>query len=147
MDGVCVMARGGRSVFDVEYSDFKKSLEVLMHHVERGTKKATQNALDEILDLSLKQVPRKTNTLSKSAYSEVRGSYSNFEGIVGYGGNGDPINPITGQRASDYMVAVHEDLSAVHPIGKAKFLEDPVRSYQARYGPAAAKTIRDETGM
>ena len=52
-----------------------------------------------------------------------------YEGVVGYGGNGDPVNPRTGRRASSYMVEVHEDLSVVHPTGKAKFLEDPVREY------------------
>ena len=29
------------------------------------------------------------------------------------------------------MVAVHEDLTAFHVTGKAKFLEDPVREYAA----------------
>jgi hypothetical protein len=27
------------------------------------------------------------------------------------------------------MVVVHEDLDVYHPVGKAKFLEDPVREY------------------
>jgi hypothetical protein len=48
---------------------------------------------------------------------------------VGYGGNGDPINPRTGKRASQYMVKLHEDLTTPHHNGKAKFLEDPVREF------------------
>jgi hypothetical protein len=55
-----------------------------------------------------------------------------YEAIIGYGGNGNPINPKTGYPASSYMLAVHEDLLAFHPVGKAKFLEDPVRDYAAR---------------
>lgn len=141
------MARGGRSKFDVDYKEFNKSLKVLMHHVENGTKKATVEAIEEIYIESLYEVPRDTDTLYKSAYYEVRGSSPQFEGYVGYGGNKDPVNPRTGERASEYMVAVHEDLTARHPIGKAKFLEDPVRRYQSKYGAKAAKTIRKEAGM
>lgn len=141
------MARGGRAVFTVDYSRVIKGLEVLMHHVERGTKKATEAAAKEIYYRSLAQVPRETNTLANSAFYEVIGHYRNFEAIIGYGGEGDPINPISGARASEYMIAVHEDLNAHHPIGKAKFLEDPIREYQEKAGARAAQFIRKEAGM
>lgn len=141
------MARGGRAEFHIEYSKFNKSLEVLLSRVERGTKKATIQACEEILAESLRQVPRDTNTLASSAFYEIHGKYRNFTATIGYGGNGDPINPKTGRRASEYMVAVHEDLEAFHPVGKAKFLEDPVRMYQAKMAPNFAKAIREETGM
>ena len=29
----------------------------------------------------------------------------------------------------DHLAAVHEDLDAIHPVGIAKFLEDPIRDY------------------
>ncbi len=32
-----------------------------------------------------------------------------------------------GGPSIEYALIVHEDLSKVHPVGKAKFLEDPVR--------------------
>ncbi len=118
-----------RAYMDVEYKRFNKSLYGIINRVGKGTKKATTQACKDIKAESLRQVPRNTNTLAASAFYEVTGSSPNFEGIVGYGGNGDPINPITGLRASDYMVAVHEDLSANYMVGKAKFLEDPIRQY------------------
>lgn len=141
------MARGGRAAFNIEYSEFAKSLEVLLSRVERGTKKATRQACEEILAESLRQVPRDTNTLAKSAFYEIHGKYRNFTAIIGYGGNGDPTNPKTGRPASDYMVVVHEDLQAHHPVGKAKFLEDPVREYQRKMRQTYARAIRKETGM
>lgn len=141
------MARGGRAEFSIEYSEFARSLQVLLSKVERGTKKATRQACEEILAESLRQVPKDTNTLAKSAFYEIQGKYRNFTAIIGYGGNGDPINPKTGRAASDYMVVVHEDLQARHPVGKAKFLEDPVREYQHKMRQTYARAIRKETGM
>lgn len=118
-------------------NNFNASCEAAMRNISTGTKKATIAACEEILAESKNQVPTLTTTLIQSAYYEVKrrsdtaSSYYTYEGTVGYGGNGDPVNPKTGERASSYMVAVHENLSAVHPNGKAKFLEDPVRDYAA----------------
>lgn len=127
-----------RGTFQFEFSKqdlakFNANCEVAIRNLGRGTKHATTEACEEILARSLEQVPKLTTTLMQSAFYEVhrRGDVSgySYEGTVGYGGNGDPVNPTTGQRASSYMVAVHENLSARHPIGKAKFLEDPIREY------------------
>lgn len=130
--------------FNINLNDFENFLEVNISKVLRGTKRATKAACEEILANSLDQVPRDTNTLADSAFYEVLGSYSNFTGIVGYGGNGDPVNPRTLQPASYYMIAVHEDLSAHHPTGKAKFLEDPVNDYAVKFAPNAASIISQE---
>lgn len=140
------MAKGGRAVLDVTYGQFFKNLELLMTRVDRGTKKATLAAVKEIYEESQKQVPRETSTLASSGYYGVEGNYRiGFTGVVGYGGNGDPVNPKTGERASHYMIAVHEDLTAVHPTGKAKFLEDPIKEYQARALGRFATFIKNET--
>jgi len=116
-----------------EVGKFDASCAVAMRNIFRGTKKATIAACEEILKMSLLEVPRDTSTLADSAFYEVsvREDIKShvFEAIVGYGGNGDPINPKTGKPASSYMVAVHERLDVHHPVGKAKFLEDPVRRF------------------
>lgn len=117
--------------FDKEsLNNFDRQCNVAISKVGNGSRKALVAACDDILDRSLAQVPVETSTLQLSAFWEVTGHYkTGWNGIVGYGGNGDPVNPITGKPASSYMMAVHEDLSARHPIGKAKFLEDPAREY------------------
>lgn len=116
--------------------DFKSSCEVVITKVGRNTRKATEQACREISEDSLQQVPRDTNTLANSQFWEVTGNYrAGWTGTIGYGGKGDPINPKTGKPASYYMAAVHEDLTATHPIGKAKFLEDPVRNYASNNFP------------
>lgn len=128
----------------VDYSAFVQECQAAISKVQRGTKKATKAACEDILKDSLNQVPRETDTLAKSAFYEIQGSYRNFTAIIGYGGNGDPINPKTGVPSSEYMVAVHENLEAIHPVGKAKFLEDPVNSYTDKLPRTFAQSVRDE---
>ena len=115
---------------------FDASLNVALSKLGNGSRKALVAACEEILEASLAQVPRSTETLASSAFFDITGSYSTgWTATVGYGGNSDPINPVTGKPASSYMLAVHEDLNANHPIGKAKYLEDPVREYANRNFP------------
>lgn len=140
------MARGGVMQLKVNYSEVLKNLEVAIARVERGTKKATIAACEEIKEMTLGEVPRMSSTLANSFFYRIDGRYRNFTAALGYGGNGDPKNPKTGQRASEYMVAVHEDVTAAHPIGKAKFLEDPLRKYQSQFVRNAARRIRGELG-
>lgn len=140
------MARGGNFSFDINFQEVVKNLEVSISRVERGTKKATIAACEEIKQESLVQVPRQTETLANSFFYEIDGAYRNFTATMGYGGNGDPVNPRTGQRASDYMVKVHEDLSVPHPYGKAKFLEDPVNAYRDKFLPGMARALAAELG-
>ena len=123
--------------FDKKSLDqFDANLNVALSKVGNGSRKALVAACEEILEASLEQVPRDTNTLASSAFWEITGNWrTGWHATVGYGGSMDPINPITGKPASSYMLAVHEDLSVHHPIGKAKYLEDPVRDYAARKFP------------
>lgn len=142
------MARGGNVLLDIDFSRVFQNLEMVVDHVGRGTKKATLEMVKEIYEQSQKEVPRETQALARSGYYRVDGNYrTGFTGVVGYGGNGNPVNPKTGQRASTYMIAVHEDLHARHPVGKAKFLEDPIQEYHAKVGAKARQFIKMETGI
>lgn len=124
-----------RGVFNFSFTDkalrdFDAQCNVAISKLGNGSRKALMAACEEILGESMAQVPQDTSTLLLSAFWEINGHWkTGWDAIIGYGGNGDPVNPKTGKPASSYMLAVHEDLSAVHPIGKAKFLEDPVREY------------------
>lgn len=130
-----------RSTIDFSFNkrslnEFSTRCDIAISKLGNGSRRALQAALNEISEDSLAQVPRDTETLASSQYYEITGNYrTGFTGIIGYAGPYDPINPKTGKPASSYVLAVHEDLSANHPIGKAKFLEDPVRDYAARKFP------------
>ena len=123
-----------------EHDKFASAMEILLRNVDRGTKAATTQACEEILEASLEQVPRDTGTLASTAFYTVQRRMATknytYEGTVGYAGmagfgySHDKFNPKSRSNASSYAFIVHEDLSALHPNGgKAKFLEDPVRAY------------------
>lgn len=128
-----------RATFNFDFStleQFNNQCNVAISKVGNGSRKALVAACEEILGESMAQVPLDTSTLMLSAFWEISGHYKvGWDAIIGYGGNGDPVNPKTGKPASSYMLAVHEDLHAHHPIGKAKFLEDPVREYAKQKFP------------
>ena len=124
-----------RVTMDVNFSGFHKKCEAAISKVAQSTKKATTAACREIMSESLKQVPRDTEALASSAFYEVKHAPDyGFEAILGYGRGGE-VNPKTGVPVEDYAVVVHEDLEAKHPVGKAKFLEDPIRDFASRKFP------------
>lgn len=139
------MAKDGQITLDLNFSDFERAMQTAISRAERGAEKAIIAACEEIKKKSLEQVPKDTETIAKSFFYVVRGSYQNATATIGYGGNGDPVNPKTGKRASEYMVKVHEDLEAQHPRGgKAKFFEDPLREYSRDHDATVALTIKYE---
>ena len=108
------------------------------HAIERGSRALVQEAND-IMAESISQVPTETGTLRDSNY--IEGPYVSPEEVrvrLGYGGSNDQTNPVTGQKASEYAVMVHERLGSIHPSGNSKFLETPVmqasRSMESRVG-------------
>lgn len=123
-------------------SDFDAALNTILKNTNTASIRAIEEDCIEILNLSLAEVPRETDTLAASGYYNVKVKGTEINGEVGYGGNGDPINPLTGQSASYYMVAVHEDLSVRHIIGKAKYLEDPVRAYTQGFGDSLYSKLK-----
>lgn len=134
-----------------EQRKFASSMEAVIRNVYTGTKRATEQACQEILEDSLRQVPRDTGTLASTAFYDVQRRRTTkrytYEGIVGYAGmvgagySHDRFNPKSRRAASEYAFIVHEDLGAVHPNGgKAKFLEDPVRDYAAARFKRVAET-------
>lgn len=136
-----------RAKFDMDITSFKNSIQVTISKVGTATKKATIEGAKEILQNSLEEVPKLTDTLAQSAYYEIIGSSKDFSAEIGYGGNGDPVNPSTGQKASEYAIYVHEDLEAQHPIGKAKYLEDPLKEYSKKFTRSYAKILQQFLGV
>lgn len=117
-------------------NNFAANCNIAISKLGNGSRKALLEALEEIYDESLAQVPQDTSTLASSLSYEVTGHWkSGWDGVIGYAMSYDPINPKTGKPASSYALTVHEDLNTPHIIGKAKFLEDPVREYAAKKFP------------
>lgn len=56
---------------------------------------------------------------------------------MGYGGS-------AGSQGADvgYAIYVHEDMNARHPVGKAKYLEDPMKAAESGFADRIAKDIK-----
>jgi len=77
---------------------------------------------------SKREVPVDTGSLRNSGFVEApKISLNNISVKMGYGGVATKVNPKTGQLTTVYAITVHEDMETRHRVGKAKFLEDPIK--------------------
>lgn len=120
---------------------FQNYLKRLDQQAQIGAKEAMYLALEELTNRILAQTPRETNTLVDSYSFKIIDRGTTMTGHFGFGWEKDPVNPKTGMRATEYMLAVHEDLDAYHAIGNAKFLENPVREFNREFNKIATMTI------
>lgn len=131
----------GKLRFDIKDREFQKSLRGTLKNVGVGSEEGVRKTVHEISEETLKQVPRQYGTLAKSYQFKIRASSAIILAELGYGRNGDPVDKRTGKRASEYMIPVHEDLEAVHEVGKAKYLEDPWRKYAPKFRQNIADSV------
>jgi hypothetical protein len=124
-----------------------KQIEVKMNASGLGILAASRLAVlheaQDIMSESLEEVPKDTEALAKSAYLEQE---ANGSVTFGYGGPNVQINPKNGQRTDEYMLSVHENLQAQHPVGKAKFLEGPLNRHRDVIEDTLANKIRNIIG-
>jgi len=77
---------------------------------------------------SKREVPVDTGSLRNSGFvEEPRINGKQISVKLGYGGVATKVNPKNGEVTTTYAVIVHEDLSAHHAVGNAKFLENPIK--------------------
>lgn len=117
---------------DIEFAfgDFNRLLREIERKVKGAAVPIAHEVGSRILYISNTMVPTLTGTLLSSGYYEVSTTTVGPEVIVSYGGNGDPINPLSKRRASEYFIEVHENLDAFHKNGEAKFLEKAITAYR-----------------
>jgi hypothetical protein len=107
---------------------FERELMKVCSTVISGQVEAIGKVGQIIIERSNEQAPMDTGTLRASGFvGRISRRTGEARVRVGYGGRNDKVNPKTGRPASAYVVYVHENLSAIHPIGNAKFLENAVR--------------------
>ena len=106
---------------------FKRAPEVVADALESGL----VIEANEMMTASKEETPVDMGTLRGSG--TVFPAERELGGVsveLGYGG-----------AAADYAVPVHERLGVAHPVGKAKFLEEPVLTRAPRLGPVLAKEL------
>lgn len=122
------MAKGNIELkLKIDHYAFEKALKnALSAQISYNTDALLQVA-KYILALSQQKVPVDTGALKASGFvGRTSNSYDVPRIRIGYGGFADKVNPKTGRYASTYAVIVHEDLSKVHTVGEAKYLEKAI---------------------
>jgi hypothetical protein len=133
--------------FDVSYFQFQTAANIVISKVPGATKKLMEAAGKEILADSNRMVPKDTLTLMDSGFAEVSGNSALWVLSVGYADAAhDMQNPVSGKMASEYVVAVHEDLLAYHAVGEAKFLEKAFINWIAKY-PRLMNQVLTDIGL
>lgn len=101
---------------------------VLSMAIIEGGEAMYEFATDVIMLQSAEECPKDTWTLVSTGYVNRPVIMSNSVVVeLGYGGTEDKKNPKSGLMASQYAVEVHENLLYKHPVGNAKFFENPVK--------------------
>ena len=111
----------GINVNTTGFDKLDSSLQNIINNIKDATMDQLHDVASNIMINSQDEVPIDTKALIKSGFIVEEGNSI----IAGYGGPNTKINPKTGILTEEYALKVHEDLSVNHPVGKAKFLEDP----------------------
>ena len=92
-------------------------------------KKALRQEGNIILNDSVKQTPVEFGDLRRSGtVEEVKETKTVYEIAIGFN--------------TTYAAAVHENLNAHHPVGKAKYLEDPLMARAPNISKNVAKRVK-----
>lgn len=79
---------------------------------------------------SKEEIPVDTGAAKSSAHVDAPVISTNKVSIeFGYGGTATKVNPKSGKPTTTYLIRIHEDMDMRHTVGKAKFLEDPVKAW------------------
>lgn len=110
----------------------RRMLEVARRYPEAGATAVYQEAL-ALLAESKQEVPVQYGTLRRSGYADAPSGVDDPHCVVGYGTN--------------YALPVHERIEVFHPVGKSKFLIDPMlrraAGYKERMTKRIAQNVRD----
>lgn len=96
-----------------------------------------------IINESKPLVPVDTGALRASGYVEPPVTQGRVITVtLGYGGPAAQVNPKSGESTEGYAIYVHENLEAHHPVGQAKFLEQPFLAAEQGMSNRIASVMR-----
>lgn len=102
---------------------------VRQHPSELAAALYTESEL--VMTQSKEQIPVDTGAAKNSAHVDAPKIGANEVTIeFGYGGTATKVNPKSGKPTTTYLIKIHEDMDVRHKVGKAKFLEDPVKAWE-----------------
>lgn len=130
-----------RLKMEFDTKEFDNKLNARLSAIGFAKRQILVEDAEAIMKRSLELVPVKSGALISTEFIEVtKDRLSGAEVTFGYSGEG--INPDTDIPVADYIIQVHEDLDMNHPNGgQAKFLEQAVDEYTAKFKPSLTKKL------
>ena len=126
--------------------ELKKALEAGGDRAFRLAAEALYQEGEQIMTKSKEQCPVDVGNLRSTGHvelPEIKGKRVTVE--LGYGGPSGMTGP--NAKYVGYALYVHEDLTARHKVGKAKFLEDPMVEAANGLADRVASYIKPRLGL
>lgn len=102
---------------------FTKKVDALINVVDSDMQDELEQFCEDVLYDSNSEIPVDTGTAAESAGYVIESFGRGIRSRMGYAISKDPVNPRTGEAASSYITALHEDITVPHANGSAKFFE------------------------
>jgi hypothetical protein len=116
------------TVKETGITEAQRKINYFLMRFPKDTAAAVKKEGELTMTESKLEVPVDTGALRNSGFVEQpKITNNNISVKLGYGGVATKINPKTKELTTQYAIKVHEDLFVHHRIGKAKFLEDPIK--------------------
>lgn len=126
--------------------EFVRDLRDYTRRVEQAVEAALYIEGEQLIADSKPLVPVDEGTLRSSGHAQLpeKDSAGDIVVEVGYGGPAGSGNQGNETNSEDvgYAVYVHEDMSAHHTVGQAKYLEQPFNERKKGYSERIAARIR-----
>lgn len=116
------------TVHETGITEAKMRLTRFMQQYPQEVMRALKEEAETTMTMSKLECPVDTGALRSSGFVEKPKQNGNDMSIkLGYGGVATKINPKSHQATTSYAIKVHEQVNTPHKVGKAKFLEDPIK--------------------
>lgn len=117
--------------------------------IELGVKRGLVESAERIMTLAKKRTPVDLGNLKNSGHVQPPQRIGTaLEIVFGFGGpaGAGNVGGETNKEPVGYAVYVHEDLTARHKVGQAKYLESALNDYRPKVSDiiarAVARTVR-----
>lgn len=133
----------------IDVKALELSIDILARKVPVSSHSTVSKAGNAIYKESQLLVPVDTKALKRSGYHRTTTKQGSSTVKVGYSdAKSTRYNPKTGKATSEYATVVHEDTTANHPLGSARFLALAVDRWVSTEGlNGLSKQLIEDLGL
>lgn len=130
--------------------EYLRGLRARPDRIKQATKAALYQEAEELMTAAKRLTPVDEGNLRASGHVQLPvESATGVSVTLGFGGPAGAGNVGGEANTADvgYAVYVHEDLTARHPVGQAKYLEQPLTERREDFSERLAAKIRHELAV